>query len=334
VRLLITGGTGALGRALVSHLRSNSLVERLCVLSRDEHKVRALADQYQEPHPLRWFVGDIRDQDRLKLALQGVDVVIHAAALKRIDAVVNESLELDKTNVRGTVNVLEAALACGVRKVLVVSSDKAVQPTNAYGCTKMLAECHAVGFNAYSKPRGLSVSCVRYGNVFGSTGSILHIWRQALKEGKPLPMTSPNMTRFHLTIAQAVEFCISSVNRMIGGEIFVPDLPAWRLRDLADAMLDDTEMNCGRDHLAAGRVTVTGLRPGGEKLAEIMLSEEEPHRTLWQDDRYLVMPAHKSWSSERYRGECLKSDPCLKSDWPARWLTVEQLRKELACAPS
>jgi UDP-N-acetylglucosamine 4,6-dehydratase len=264
---------------------------------------------------LRWFVGDIRDQDRLKLALQGVDVVIHAAALKRIDAVVNESLELDKTNVRGTVNVLEAALVCGVRKVLVVSSDKAVQPTNAYGCTKMLAECHAVGFNAYSKPRGMSVSCVRYGNVFGSTGSILHIWRQALKEGKPLPMTSPNMTRFHLTLPQAVEFCISSVNRMIGGEIFVPDLPAWRLTDLAEAM--------------GGTPQLIGLRPGGEKLAEIMLSEEEPHRTLWQDDRYLVMPAHKSWSSERYRGECLKSDPCLKSDWPARWLTVEQLREEL-----
>lgn len=320
MRVIILGGTGSLGRALVAKLSMNPLVERLCVLSRDEHKVRALADQYQEPHPLRWFVGDIRDVDRLKLALQGVDVVIHAAALKRIDAVVNESLELDKTNVRGTVNVLEAALACGVRKVLVVSSDKAVQPTNAYGCTKMLAECHAVSFNAYSKPRGMAVSCVRYGNVFGSTGSILHIWRKAIQDGKPLPMTSPNMTRFHITLPQAVEFCISSVNRMIGGEIFVPDLPAWRLRDLAEAM--------------GGQPDVIGLRPGGEKLAEIMLSEEEPGRTLWQDDRYLVMPAHKSWSSERYRGDCLKHDPNLKSDWPARWMTVEQLKQELICVPS
>lgn len=329
MRLLITGGTGALGRALVTHLRGNALIERLCVLSRDEHKVRALADQYQEPHPLRWFVGDIRDVDRLKLALQGVDVVIHAAALKRIDAVVNESLELDKTNVRGTVNVLEAALACGVRKVLVVSSDKAVQPTNAYGCTKMLAECHAVGFNAYSKPRGMAVSCVRYGNVFGSTGSILHIWRKAIQDGKPLPMTNPNMTRFHITLPQAVEFCISSVNRMIGGEIFVPDLPAWRLMDLAMAMLESAGIDHRHSPADAGVVQYAGLRPGGEKLAEIMLSEEEPGRTLWQDDRYLVMPTHKSWSSERYRGDCLKHDPNLKSDWPARWMTVERLKEEL-----
>src|SRR5690349_19569330 len=138
MRLLITGATGALGRALVSHLVQNQLVERICVFSRDEHKVRALADQYKEPHPLRWFVGDVRDQARLKLACQGVDAVIHAAALKRVDAVINESLELDKTNVQGTVNVLQAALDSGVRKVLFVSSDKAVQPCNAYGATKMM----------------------------------------------------------------------------------------------------------------------------------------------------------------------------------------------------
>lgn len=315
MRILVTGGTGALGRALVERLVKDQMVERLCVLSRDEHKVRALADQYQEPHPLRWFVGDIRDRERLKLACQGVDAVIHAAALKRIDSVVNESTELDKTNVQGTLNVLHAALECKVRKVLFISSDKACMPTNAYGCSKMMAEHHTVGFNAYSMPRGMACSVVRYGNVFASTGSILHIWRKALAEGRPLPLTDERMTRFHLTLAQAVEFCLSSLMRMTGGEIFVPDLPAFRLADLATAM--------------GGMTEIMGLRPGGEKLSEIMLSEEEPLRTLWQDDRYLIMPAHQTWSSSRYRGICLKDDTHLVSSWPERLMTVEELKTML-----
>lgn len=668
MRILITGGTGSLGRAIVTRLINDQMVERLCIISRDEHKIRALADQYPEPNPLRWFVGDVRDESRLKIACQGVDAVIHAAALKRIDAVVNESTELDKTNVQGTLHLLQAAMDCGVRKVLFISSDKACldyharvdladgtrepigtlvnrkaaievrtirdgrpsvarivgwhknklsnremvqlsfdaayrhkgtggrfwlttdhlvmttsgwvqageltdehrlittepapndaqasllcgmllgdssidrgfrcrirtshaanqvewltvkhrallalgcsdircsigrgarqdsyefairhsawasewrrewyedkkivprklierhmspsllatwymddgclsgmnariathgftkedvywlaglligrgiqayakeerrnkglyyglhftvvgtrqlcqqigrfvplsmrykliksapdyepeawnlgspesyiakpvvrrgkfprrnvycldieethafsvggvtvhncQPTNAYGCTKMLAECHTTGFNSYSMPRGMACSAVRYGNVFGSTGSILHVWRQALKENKSLPLTDYRMTRFHLTLSQAVEFCLSSLMRMKGGEIFVPDLPAFRLTDLADAM--------------GGKTVSTGLRPGGEKLAETMLSEEEPGRTLWQDDRYLVKPAHQTWSSSQYRGEPLEKDPHLRSDWPNRWMTVPQLKKVLEETP-
>jgi UDP-N-acetylglucosamine 4,6-dehydratase len=319
MRLLITGATGALGKALIARLVTDQMVERLCVLSRDEHKVRALADQYPEPNPLRWFVGDVRDEARLRIACQGVDAVIHAAALKRIDAVVNESTELDKTNVQGTVNLLNAAMDCGVRKVLFISSDKACQPTNAYGCTKMLAECHATGFNSYSMPRGMACSAVRYGNVFGSTGSIVTIWRKALAEKRPLPLTDYRMTRFHLTLPQAVEFCLSSLMRMKGGEIFVPDLPAFRLMDLADAM--------------EGRTAITGLRPGGEKLAEQMLSEEEPGRTLWQDDRYLIRPAYQTWNSSVFLGTPLTKDPHLRSDWPNRWLTVAQLKQILQETP-
>lgn len=312
MRILITGATGSLGKALVARLVGDSLVERLCVLSRDEHKIRALADQYPEPTPLRWFVGDVRDEARLRIACHGVDAVIHAAALKRIDSVINESTELDKTNAQGTLNVLRAAMENGVRKVLFISSDKACQPTNAYGCSKMLAECHTVGFNSYSMPKGMACAAVRYGNVFGSTGSIVHIWRQALADGKLLPLTDARMTRFHITLAEAVEFCLSSLMRLRGGEIFIPDLPAYRLVDLADAM--------------GGKTVTVGLRPGGEKLAEILLSEEEPTRTLWQEDRYVVQPAHQTWSSSRYRGDLLLRDPHLKSDWPERWLTVEQLR--------
>lgn len=318
MRVLITGASGFLGRALVARLQNDVMVERLCVLSRDEHKIAKLADEYRGRASLRTFVGDVRDQSRLMFACRNVDVVIHAAALKRIDAIVNESLELDKTNVAGTVNVLRASLECGVRKVLFISSDKAAEPCNAYGASKMMAECHAIGFNTYSIPQGMAVSAVRYGNVFGSTGSIYHIWKKCIADGKPLSITHPEMTRFHISVEQAVEFCLTSLQRMIGGEVFVPDLPAFRLLDLAHAMCDQTQA-AGIEHV--------GLRPGGEKLAEIMLSQEEPGRTLWQDDRYVVMPAHRSWSASPYAGTKLEGDPHLISSWPGRWLTVAQLRK-------
>lgn len=330
MRILITGASGFLGRALVNRLKDDTLVERLCVLSRDEHKISKLADEYTGKASLRTFVGDVRDPSRLTYACRGVDVVIHAAALKRIDAVVNESMELDKTNVQGTVNVLRAALECGVRKVLFISSDKAAEPCNAYGASKMMAECHAIGFNQYSIPQGMAVSAVRYGNVFASTGSIFHIWRKCIAEGKPLTLTDMNMTRFHISIQQAVDLCLTSLQRMVGGEVFIPDLPAYRLRDLAEAMLSE-------EPKLHKNIILSGLRPGGEKLAETMLSQEEPGRTLWQDDRYLVMPAHRSWSASPYQGVKLEKDPHLISSWPDRWLTVDQLKqivKGQTCTPS
>ena len=319
MRILITGASGFLGRALVERLKNDTMVERLCVLSRDEHKIAKLASEYDGRVSLRTFVGDVRDLSRLEFACRNVDAVIHAAALKRIDAIVNESLELDKTNVQGTVNVLRASLECGVRKVLFISSDKAAEPCNAYGASKMMAECHAIGFNAYSIPQGMAVSAVRYGNVFASTGSIYHIWKKCIDESKPLLITDMNMTRFHISIQQAVELCLTSLQRMVGGEVFIPDLPAYRLRDLAEAMLgEEVKLN--------QNISLTGLRPGGEKLQEIMLSQEEPWRTLWQEDRYVVMPAHRSWSASPYAGEPLRQDPHLISSWQDRWMTVDQLK--------
>lgn len=326
MRILITGGTGALGKALVSRLSREPLIEAIRVLSRDEHKVAAMAEQYAEPHPIRWLIGDVRDLERLRAACYGVDVVIHAAALKRIDAIINESVELEKTNIIGTSNILQAAMESGVRKVLVVSSDKAVHPANAYGTSKMMAECHAVGFNAYSMPRGMAVAVVRYGNVAKSTGSIYHIWRQYIADTKKLPITDLKMTRFHITLEQAVEFCISSVRRMHGGEIFVPDLPAYRLLDVGIAMRENAGLPIG---IGIG-FDVIGLRPGGEKLHERMLSDEEPSRTLWQEDRYIVTPSTRTWSSSPYRGEPLTADPELVSSAERRWMTVSQLRKEFS----
>lgn len=336
MRVLITGASGFLGSALVNRLKNDPLVERLCVLSRDEHKISRLAERYNGKASLRTFVGDIRDPQRMLYACRNVDVVIHAAALKRIDAVVNESLELDKTNIRGTVNVLEAAMECGVRKVLFVSSDKAAEPCNAYGCSKMMAECHAVGYNAYSIPRGMAVSVVRYGNVFASTGSIFHVWRQCLDQKKLLLLTDPRMTRFHITMNQAVEFCLTSIQRMIGGDIFVPDLPAYQLYDLAVAFLEHFGIVKEQEPIS-DYINCIGLRPGGEKLAETMLSQEEPGRTLWQEDRYVVMPAHRSWSASPYSGEPLRDNPQLISSNESRWLTVKQLKsviQEYVCAHS
>lgn len=315
MRIFITGSSGSFGRALIKRLVSDPLVEKICTLSRDEHKVRALADMYPEPNPLRWFVGDVRDIDRLRMAFQGVDVIVHAAALKRIDAVINESIELDRTNVTGTVNVLRAALECGVRKVIFISSDKSCHPTNAYGVSKAMAEHHAIGFNAYSVPRGMSVSVARWGNCFASTGSIYHIWKAALARGETLKLTHPSMTRFHIQLDDAVEFCMTSIRRMYGGEIYLPDMPSYRLVDLAEAM--------------GGKTELIGLRQGGEKLQEQLVSDEETSRMLWQHDRYMVMPSVRTWSASPYAGEAVPVGTRLMSDDSARWLTVDDLKREV-----
>lgn len=326
MRILITGGTGALGRALVERLIHEPLIEAIRILSRDEHKVARLAELYPDPNPLRLLIGDVRDRDRMRTACYGVDAVIHAAALKRVDQT-SDVVEMNKTNVYGTCNITAAAMEAGVRKVLVVSSDKAVMPTNAYGTTKMMAECHSVEFNSYSMPRGTAISIVRYGNVAKSTGSIYHIWKQCFNDGKRLPLTNFDMTRFHISMEQAVEFCISSLRHMQGGEIFVPDLPAYRLCDVGDAMAKNAGI-CGERY--GDIFECIGLRTGGEKLAERLLSDEELHRTLWQDNRYIVTPSKRSWSASPYRGKPLQGDPHLISSWPARWMTIEQLQMEFA----
>ena len=290
MRVVITGGTGSLGLALSRYLLTNKLVERLVIFSRDEQKQARMHASYADgPTELRFLLGDVRDREALLHAFHGCDTVIHCAALKRVDLVACQPIEVKKTNVDGTQNVLEAALQTGIEKVLLVSTDKAVMPENMYGATKMLAELLTTHFNAIGYPRGLKSSVVRFGNLWGSHGSVVELWREAAKRGEALRITDQRMTRFVMTMAEACAFIVQAITDMDGGEIFVPSqLSSMRLIDLATVI--------------GGSIVENGLRPGGEKLHERLLSDDEPKRTILQTGRLLIMPPHRTWTDESYVG--------------------------------
>lgn len=312
--VLVTGGTGSLGTALVSHLLTCNLADRVCVYSRDEVKQAQMAQRFPDPR-VRFFLGDVRDVDRLEQACVGVDVVVAAAALKRVDKTAYDPSEVIKTNIYGTHNTIEAARRCGVKKVVVISSDKAVQPTNIYGATKMCAEWLAVTSNAYTHPQGTRVSVVRYGNVIGSRGSVVEVWRNAVKNHEPLTLTDDRCTRFWISMQQAVELVLYAVEHMDGGEIFVPKLPSMKLVDLADAVA-----GVGYPR------TWTGLRPGGEKLHEKLLNEDEVTRTIRTPWCYIVNPALPYWGGMQWVGEPLPKDFVYESNVNSQWLTVDDMR--------
>ena len=293
MRVAITGATGSLGGALIKRIAETGGAERIVSLSRDEVKSGELAERWSELSSLRCMLGDVRDAHRLEEVFRGCDTVIHCAALKQITHSVYSPGEMVKTNVQGTLNVIHAAMAANVQRVLVISSDKCCAPVNLYGATKFVAECYAVQSNSYSLPRGMSVACARYGNVLGSRGSVVHIWREQLRQGQPLMITDPGMTRFIITLRQAADFVLRALADMEGGEVFVPRLPAARIETLAQAVTDDYWHGP-----TAMTTTVTGLRPGGEKLHETLLTSEEPGRTWWEGDsfkRMIVLPGHHSW---------------------------------------
>lgn len=230
--VLITGGSGFLGHALVERLLQTD-VERICILSRGEYRQHLMRQQFKDSR-MRWFVGDVRDRDRVRRAMHDVDVVIHAAALKRVEVGEYDPAEMVKTNVLGTINVMEAAEDAGVQKLVLVSSDKAYAPANAYGASKMMAEkLILAGMRGGRRP--LHAVC-RYGNVSGSTGSVIPIWRRALEQDTLACMTDPNATRFWMTREEAADLVLNTARTMVGGELAIPDLPAYRLGDLAEAM--------------------------------------------------------------------------------------------------
>jgi UDP-N-acetylglucosamine 4,6-dehydratase len=318
MRVLITGGTGFFGRALARALLVGG-ADRVVLYSRSESRQAIIASRFRAYANAHFFLGDVRDRERLEEAMWGCDTVAHCAALKRIDAVADNPGEVRKTNVAGSANVISAALAAGVKRVLMISSDKAAAPSTSYGASKAQMEHEAVASNAITAPRGLTISCTRWGNVLGSTGSVTEIWLDQLRRGAPLTVTDPAMSRFVITQRQAVEFCLSALAAMEGAEIFVPRLPAATVGDLAHA----TARMYGA---VAPEIVVIGSRGGGEKLDEMLVTPEEAPRTWARDDAMIILPSYHSWreSFPRPVGYELFGK-IYASDQPVRWIEVDEL---------
>lgn len=311
--LLITGGTGSFGKRFVSRVLSAYRPKKVIVFSRDElkqHEMRLAG--FTDPR-LRFFIGDVRDADRMRRAMTGVDVVIHAAALKQVPACEYNPFEAILTNIMGGRNIIDAALDCGVSKVVALSTDKAVGPVNLYGATKLVAEKLFVQANAYSGDGPTRFSCVRYGNVVGSRGSVIPLFIKQRRSGK-LTVTDKRMTRFWITLDQGVDLVLRAARDMHGGEVFVPKIPSMNIMDLAAAM----GPGCEIDHI--------GIRPG-EKLHEVLLSEDESRTTVELDDLYVVLPAHPWWSSDGWsHGKPLPEGFSYASDSNDHWLSFEELQ--------
>ena len=310
--VLITGGTGSLGTSLIKTLLANTKVKRVAVYSRDELKQANLKIEFNNDERLRWFIGDIRDIDRLKRALHGVDYVVHAAALKQVDTGEYNAMEFIKTNVLGSHNVVEACIDSGVKKVVALSTDKASSPINLYGATKLTADKLFVAANNYSMAYGTAFSVVRYGNVMGSRGSVIPLFRKLASESKPIPVTDLRMTRFWISIDEAVKFIMDSFELMQGGELYVPRIPSMKLVDLVSAIAPDSKL------------IEIGLRPG-EKLHEEMISRDDSRRTILISNRYVVNPVVAEWGYREPEGINMGEGIAYTSDTNDLWMTKEDL---------
>ena len=311
--ILITGGTGSLGKALVEQLLLESKARRIVIFSRDELKQLELRNYFRNDYRLRWFLGDVRDLERLKRAFHGVDFVIHAAALKQVDTGEYNPMEFIKTNVLGSQNVIDAAIETGVKKVVALSTDKASSPINLYGATKLTADKLFVAANNYSIPYGTAFCVVRYGNVMGSRGSVIPYFRQIAESGKPLPLTDKRMTRFWISIQQAVEFVLNSFEIMQGGELYVPRIPSMKLLDLAKAISPNSE------------IVEIGMRPG-EKLHEEMISADDSRRTILIGERYVVTPVVSEWGYVEPNGKRMQEGSAFRSDTNDLWMNIDEIK--------
>ena len=314
--VLITGGTGSLGKALIKYLLEKTKIRRVAVYSRDELKQHNLRNEIGEDERLRWFIGDVRDLERLKRALHGVDFVIHAAALKQVDTGEYNPIEFIKTNVLGSQNVIDASIEVGVKKVVALSTDKASSPINLYGATKLTADKLFVAANNYSYSYGTTFSVVRYGNVMGSRGSVIPFWRKLADSGQALPITDLRMTRFWISIEQAVQFVMDSLEIMHGGELFVPRIPSMRIVDLAAAVAPNAKL------------MEVGMRPG-EKLHEEMISADDSRRTILTDNRFVVTPVVAEWGYKPPKGNPMVEGIAYQSHTNELWMTQEDIRNFL-----
>jgi UDP-N-acetylglucosamine 4,6-dehydratase (inverting) len=316
--ILITGGTGSFGRELIRVLlREHPRFTRIVVFSRDELKQSEMAESAEFAGPrLRFFLGDVRDRERVKRALEDVDTVVHAAALKQVPAGEYNPFEVIKTNVLGAQNVIEACMDSGVRRVVALSTDKAAAPINLYGATKLCSDKLFVAANHFRGKRDLKLSVVRYGNVMGSRGSVIPLFLRKRREGV-LPITDARMTRFNITLRQGVDLVLSAMGTMWGGETFVPKIPSYRITDVADAIAPDA------------RKVFTGIRPG-EKLHEEMITAHDALNAVEFDDHYVMLPTMRIWDVDAYlrerRGTCCDPTFSYASDTNADWLSIDQLR--------
>ncbi len=316
--VLVTGGTGSFGKKFIKILLEEKQPKKVIVFSRDELKQHEMQVGGYNQENLRYFIGDIRDRERLVRAMHGVDIVVHAAALKQVPACEYNPMEAIKTNIMGTANVVEAALDAGVKKVLMVSTDKAVSPANLYGATKLAGEKLTIQSNAYAGGSATRFSCVRYGNVVGSRGSIVPLFLKQ-RAGGTITVTDDRMTRFWLSLEQGVRFVITCIEQMEGGEVFVPKIPSTKVVDLAKAIAPNAEIN------------IIGIRPG-EKLHEMLISEDEARHTIELDSMFVVQPAEATWFgySWKDKGRELKEGYFYSSDNNAEWLDIEGIKKYIA----
>jgi UDP-N-acetylglucosamine 4,6-dehydratase len=314
--IFVTGGTGSFGRAFVKTVLAKAKPKKIIVFSRDEWKQSEMAKELSHPC-LRWFIGDVRDRNRLFRGMEGADIVIHAAALKQIPVCEYNPFEAIKTNVIGAENVIDAAIDLGVKQVVALSTDKAVNPINLYGATKLCAEKMFVQGNTYAASRKTRFACVRYGNVVGSRGSVVPLFL-AQKETGTLTVTDRRMTRFWITLEQSVELVLNALKNMAGGEIFIPKIPSMKIVDLAAAIAPECQLQ------------ETGIRPG-EKLHEVLITEDESLYTWEFPDYFVIHPLYMWWGGKKIkRGKKVPENFIYRSNTNHHWLKKEEILK---CLP-
>ena len=322
-RVLITGGTGSFGKQFVSTvLRRYPKIQRLVIYSRDELKQFEMAQQFPpDKYPnIRFFIGDVRDRDRLKQAMEGIDTVVHAAAMKQVPTAEYNPFECIKTNVFGAQNVIDAVFETGVKHVVALSTDKAAAPINLYGATKLCSDKLFVAANNVKGHRDLRLSVVRYGNVMGSRGSVIPFFLDRRNSGV-LPITDPRMTRFNISLDEGVELVLHALEKSLGGELYVPKIPSYRITDVAEAIGPECEK------------PVVGIRPG-EKLHEEMVTSSDSANTIETDTSYIIVPSLFDLGrdevvekySDHHRGKMTPEDFRYSSGKNDRWLTVEEIR--------
>jgi UDP-N-acetylglucosamine 4,6-dehydratase (inverting) len=320
--ILITGGTGSFGKKFLEMIFAKYNPKKVIIYSRDEFKQSVMQTEYRDKvdmSKVRFFIGDVRDQDRLYRALDGVDYVIHAAAMKQVPTCEYNPMEAIKTNIRGAQNVIEASLDRGVKKVVALSTDKAVNPINLYGGTKLVSDKLFIAANAYSGENGTVFSVVRYGNVAGSRGSVIPIWKRIIEEGgTTLGVTDMRMTRFWITLEQGVELVFKALEESRGGETYISKIPSFHIGDLAKAMLPE----CTIEEI--------GIREG-EKLHEVMVTKDDSRSTYEYDKHYIIYPNY-TWSDKTKvlpGGKLVEDGFEYNSGNNVEWLGVDELREAL-----